>query len=334
MRLLYGGKTKAGRTQMTLTQLSYVVAVAQYRNFGQAAEASHVTQPTLSMQVLKLEEELGVVIFDRSRQPIATTAVGEQIVMQARIVLAEAQKVRDLTSQEQNEVRGPISIGVIPTLSPYVLPLFIQSFSDAHPNAEVTVEELQTQQIIERIKEDTLDVGLLVTPLHNPNVIEHPIFYEPFLLYLSPKHPLLAEKKIREKDLSMKDVWLLSEGHCFRDQVLNLCGDRRRVRPNSHNLRFESGNLETLKKMVDQGDGYTLLPLLAARDIEEGPKKKQLKEFQSPVPTREVSLVHGKLYKKRATVDALLGEIRKALPQDLFKLKEGRYHRVDMPALD
>ncbi|MES2855181.1 MAG: LysR substrate-binding domain-containing protein, partial [Bdellovibrionota bacterium] len=309
---------------MTLTQLSYLVAVAQHRNFGAAADASHVTQPTLSMQIQKIEEELGVIVFDRSHQPIRMTAVGELIVEQARIVLAESQKIHDLTNQEQNEVRGPLSIGVIPTLSPYVLPLFIRKFSDKFPNAEVSVEELQTQQIVERLKLDTLDVGLLVTPLHNPNVIEHPIFYEPFLLYLSPKHPLSGEKKVKEKDLSSRDVWLLSEGHCFRDQVLNLCGDRRRAGPGSHNLRFESGNLETLKKMVDQGEGYTLLPLLAARDIEEGPKRKQLKEFQAPVPSREVSLVHGKLYKKRATVDALLSEIRAALPEDLLKLKQGR----------
>jgi len=319
---------------MTLTQLSYIVAVAHHRNFGAAAEASHVTQPTLSMQVQKLEEELGVIIFDRSQQPIRTTAVGEQIVHQARVVLAEAQKIQELTAQEQNDVAGPISIGVIPTLSPYVLPLFIRHFSDRYPKAEVSVEELQTQQIVERLKNDTLDVGLLVTPLHNTNVVEHPIFYEPFLLYVSPKHKLLAEKKVKEKDLSPNDVWLLSEGHCFRDQVLNLCGDRKRVKPGTHNLRFESGNLETLKKMVDQGEGYTLLPLLAARDIEDGPKKKQLKEFQAPVPTREVSLVHSKLYKKRATVDALLAAIRAALPEDLLKLKQGRYHRIDMPTFE
>jgi LysR family transcriptional regulator, hydrogen peroxide-inducible genes activator len=316
---------------MTLTQLSYIVAVAQYRNFGAAAEASHVTQPTLSMQVQKLEEDLGVVIFDRSQQPIRATAVGEQILSQARIVLAEAQKIRDLTSSEQNEVRGTISIGVIPTLSPYVIPRFIRAFTQKYPLVKVSIEELQTQQIIDRMKEDQLDVGLLVTPLHNPSIIEHPLFYEPFMLYLSPKHSLGAEKKIREKDLSTRDIWLLTEGHCFRDQVLNLCSDRKRALQGSANLRFESGNLETLKKMVDQGEGYTLLPLLAALEIEEGPRKKQLKEFQAPVPTREVSLVHSKLYKKRATVDALVAEIRASMPEDLLKLKQGRYHRVDMP---
>lgn len=321
-------------SQVTLTQLSYIVAVAHYRNFGAAAEASRVTQPTLSMQVQKLEEELGVVIFDRSHQPIGMTAVGEQIVAQARIVLAESQKIADLTSREQNEVRGPISIGVIPTMSPYVIPLFIRSFTKKYPEAQVSVEELQTQQIIDRLKNDQLDVGLLATPLHHPLIIEHPIFYEPFLLYLSPKHELISEKKIREKDLSTKEVWLLTEGHCFRDQVLNLCGDRRRGNRSNQNLRFESGNLETLKKMVDQGEGYTLLPLLAARDVEDGPRKKQLKEFQAPVPTREVSLVHSKLYKKRATVDAIMAEIKLSIPEDLLKLKQGRYHRVDMPAFE
>jgi LysR family hydrogen peroxide-inducible transcriptional activator len=316
---------------MTLTQLGYIAAVAQHRNFGAAADACHVTQPTLSMQIQKLEEELGVVIFDRSQQPIRATAVGEQILSQARIVLSESHKIMDLTSAEKNDVRGPISIGVIPTLSPYVLPLFIQQFSTRFPLAEVSVEELQTQQIVDRLKNDSLDIGLLVTPLHNSAIIEHPLFYEPFLLYVSPKHPLASAQKVKQKDLSSKDVWLLTEGHCFRDQVINLCGHRGRGGSLHGNLRFESGNLETLKKMVDQGNGYTLLPLLAAKDIQDSNKKKQLKEFQSPVPTREVSLVHGKLYKKRATVDALITEIRSAMPAELVRTKQGKIQIVDMP---
>ncbi len=316
---------------MTLTQLSYIVAVAQHRNFGMAAEATHVTQPTLSMQVQKLEEELGVVVFDRSHQPIRATAVGELILSQARIVLAEAQKIHDLTTSEQTDVRGSISIGVIPTLSPYVIPRFIRAFTRKYPQAEVSIEELQTQQIVDRMRDNQLDVGLLVTPLHDSSIVEHALFYEPFMLYLSPKHPLTAEKKIKEKDLSTRDIWLLTEGHCFRDQVLNLCSDRKRGPKAGASLRFESGNLETLKKMVDQGDGYTLLPLLAALEVEDGPRRRQLREFQAPVPTREVSLVHNKLYKKRATVDALVAEIRNSMPDDLLKLKQGHYHRVDMP---
>ena len=320
---------------MTLTQLSYIVAVAQHKNFGAAAAACFVTQPTLSMQVQKLEENLGVILFDRSQQPIRPTPVGELILAQARLVLSETQKIRDLTKQEVYEVEGPLSIGVIPTLSAYLIPLFIQKLIAKYPRLEISLEELQTQQIVEKIKNDELDVGLLVTPLHNPNLVELPLFYEPFFLYVSPRHPLALEKRVREKDLSSKDVWLLTEGHCFRDQVINLCSDRKKSSANEKpQLRFESGNLETLRKMVDQSFGYTLLPYLAAQDIQAPLNKKQLKEFQSPVPTREVSLVHSKLYKKRATIEALMNEIRSSVPDDLVKLKQGRYHRVDLPAFN
>lgn len=317
---------------MTLTQLGYVVAVAQHRNFGVAAEASFVTQPTLSMQIQKLEEELGIVIFDRSQHPIRPTAVGEQVIAQARVALAETQKITDLTAREQSDVSGPISIGVIPTLSPYVLPLFIQKFSNAYPDAQITVEELQTQQILDRLRNETLGVGLLVTPLNNSGLIEHAIFYEPFVLYVSPEHSLAGAKTVREKDLSANEVWLLTEGHCFRDQVLNLCKERSAgsKRMGHGNLRFESGNLETLKKMVDQSNGYTLLPLLAAMDLPDQTRRKQVREFQAPVPTREVSLVHTKLFKKRATVEALASHIRDSVPKELIKPREGRIHRVKM----
>lgn len=323
---------------MTLTQLNYIVAVAQHRNFGAAAQASFVTQPTLSMQIQKLEEELGVIIFDRSHQPIRPTSVGAGLIAQAKLVLAEAQKIIELTSREQDEVTGPVSIGVIPTLSPYVLPLFIQAFTKKYSRCEVTVEELQTQQIVDRLRNESLDFGLLVTPLHFAEIVEHVLFYEPFLLYVSPRHPLADAKQVREKDLSQKEIWLLTEGHCFRDQVINLCGDRRagskKASGQHGNLRFESGNLETLKKMVDQSDGYTLLPLLAAHDISDSGKRKQLKEFHSPVPTREVSLVHSRLNKKRATMEALVAVIRDSVPKELIKPKSGKFHRVEMPSVE
>jgi LysR family transcriptional regulator, hydrogen peroxide-inducible genes activator len=319
---------------MTLTQLSYVVAVAKHRNFGAAADACFVTQPTLSMQIQKLEEELGVLIFDRGQQPVRLTPLGDQIVQQARIALAEAAKIQELTAKELTEVTGQIKIGVIPTLSPYVLPLFIQSFTRKYPEVFVTVEELQTHEMISRLTNDQLDVGLLVTPLHVSTIIEHALFYEPFLLYVSADHPLHKSKKINERDLTFKDVWLLTEGHCFRDQVINLCVDRKRASDKNSNLRFESGSLETLKKMVDQGNGYTLLPLLAAQEIQDPARKKQIKEFNSPVPTREVSLVHSHLYKKRAVVEALCSEIKASLPKNLLDLKEGKFHRVDIPPLE
>lgn len=319
---------------MTLTQLSYIVAVAQYRNFGAAAEACHVTQPTLSMQVQKFEDELGVVIFNRSQQPIRLTEVGEAIAAQARIVLAEARKIPDLTIREIKEVRGSISIGVIPTLSPYLVPLFVESFTEKNPKVQLSVEELQTSQIVSRLMDDSLDVGLLATPLHNDSVVEHPLFYEPFLLYLSPDHPLARSKKVKEADLSLKDAWLLTEGHCFRDQAINLCGGGRAPAKRG-NLRFESGNLETLRKMVDRGEGFTFLPWLAANDLHEPDVKKRLREFAEPVPTREVSLVHNRLYNKKAIVEALRTEISAALPKGLKRPEEAngkKFLRVDLPA--
>ena len=313
---------------MTLTQLSYVLALAQHRHFGMAAEASFVTQPTLSMQIQKLEEELGVEIFDRSQQPIQVTETGRLIVEQARIAVAEAQKISDLALSTQEKVEGQVRLGVIPTLAPSLLPLFIRDFIEKYPKLNVAIEELRTQQVIERLKNGELDLGLVVTPLADPLLKEHPIFQEPFLVYPSPDHPLVGEKKIDPKQLSAQDVWLLNEGHCFREQAISLCGDRKKVSALANNLRFESGNLETLRKMVDQSGGYTLLPLLVAKEIHDPDQRKRLRSFDNPIPTREVSLVHHRLYPRKAITNALVEEIRAHLPSDVTKLKPGQFRRV------
>jgi LysR family hydrogen peroxide-inducible transcriptional activator len=306
---------------MTLTQLAYALAVAKYQHFGQAAEASFVTQPTLSMQLQKLEEELGIEIFDRSKQPIQPTEVGQLIIDQARITIMEAQKISDLAVTTQQKVEGTLRLGVIPTLAPTVLPLFIRDFINKYPKLDVSIEEVTTQAILDRIRDGSLDLGLLVTPLHEHGIVEHPIFQEPFVVYTSDDYPLAKEKTIAPKELSSDDVWLLNEGHCFRDQVMNLCGNRRKTTHQSGHLRFESGNLETLRKMVDQNGGYTLLPLLVAKDLQESWQKKRVKNFDAPVPTREVSIVHHRLYPKKAVTTALVEEIRAHLPDDVLKLK-------------
>ncbi len=315
---------------MTLTQLSYVLAVAKHKHFGLAAEASFVTQPTLSMQIQKLEEDLGIQIFDRSRQPIEPTAVGSLIIEQARIALAEAQKIPDLATSTQQKVEGSLKLGVIPTLAPTVLPLFIRDFITKYPKLHIAIEEVRTQDIIERIRDGSLDIGLLVTPLHESGIVEHPIFQEPFVVYAADDHPLFKIKKVDPKQLSVDDVWLLSEGHCFREQVMNLCATRRKTSQGAGHLRFESGNLETLRKMVDQNGGYTLLPLLVSQDLHETEQKKRIKPFDSPVPTREVSIVHHKLYPKHAITKALVEEIRSHLPSDVLKLKPGSIRRVGL----
>lgn len=314
---------------MTLTQLTYILAVAEHRHFGAAAEKCFVTQPTLSMQIQKLEEELEVEIFDRSAHPIEPTRLGRDILEQARVVVTEAQRINDLVRSTQDKIEGSVRLGIIPTLAPSLLPLFIKEFTEKYPKLEVGIEELQTHQIVSRLKDGSLDIGILVTPLKETALKERPLFQEPFLIYCSDEHSFLKEKKIEQKQLSSQDVWLLNEGHCFRDQVINLCSDRRKGSGISGNLRFESGNLETLKKMVDQGGGYTLLPSLLTLDIREEQKRK-LRHFSSPVPTREVSIIHHKTFPKRALVEALSQSLLAKLPKEITQLKPGSFRRVGL----
>ncbi len=312
---------------MTLTQLGYIVAVAQHRHFGAAAEACFVTQPTLSMQIQKLEEELGIEIFDRTHQPVKTTPLGAELVAQAQIVLAEAEKLKSLSADETDVIASSIVIGIIPTLSPSLAPKLVSWFKANHPTTEISLEELQTKDLMARIKEGSLDVGLLVTPLDDSHIIERPLFYEPFALYVSPEHELAKKKQIESDDLQISDLWLLSEGHCFRDQALKVCGDRRKRKTGGRAL-FESGSLETLRKMVDQGGGYTLLPALSALDIEESRRKKQIREFAAPVPTREVSLIYSKVYKRKATLNAIATALTQGLPANYLKPESKKTERI------
>lgn len=315
---------------MTLTQLSYILAVGEHRHFGTAAEKCFVTQPTLSMQIKKLEDELEVEIFDRSKNPTEPTALGQLILDQARIVAAESDRIMEIVHRTQDKVEGAIRLGIIPTLAPSLLPLFIKDFTQQYPKLEVSIEEIQTHQIVARLKDGSLDLGLLVTPLKDPALTEQALFQEPFLIYCSDNHPFMKMKQVDQKQLSSQDVWLLNEGHCFRDQVINLCADRKKGSGVSANLKFESGNLETLKKMVDQGDGYTLLPSLLTTDIKDSDQKKRLKHFSSPIPTREVSLIHHKTYPKRAIVKALTEILQKHLPKEITQLRAGSFKRIGL----
>ena len=179
---------------MTLTQLSYIVAVDKFKNFGQAAESCKITQPTLSMQIQKLEDELGLLLFDRSSQPIKTTKMGSVLISQARVILNESQKFNDLVQEDKGEVKGEVSLAIIPTLAPYLLPLFIKKFSQSHPALQINIEELQTHQILERLKNNSLDAGILVTPIEDDKLISTPLFYEPFLVYTSDKNQLYQKR--------------------------------------------------------------------------------------------------------------------------------------------
>lgn len=312
---------------MTLTQLNYIVAVDRFKNFGQAAQSCSVTQPTLSMQIQKLEEQIGLILFDRREQPIKTTKAGEALVKQARVILREAAKFNELVAEDKDETRGEIRIGVIPTLAPYLMPLFLKDFMKQNPTLRVVVEELPTSQIIEKLDVSDLDIGLLVTPIEHEGLKSEPIFYEPFLAYVSEKSHLAKLPKVEQKDLNSNELWLLTDGHCFREQSLLLCKNRKKTSDLNKQLLFESGSLETLKKMIDQETGFTLLPYLATMDMKAS---KRLKEFTSPVPSREVSVIYNQYYRKDKLKANLIDTIQRNLPKEVSRSAKS-IQVVDLP---
>lgn len=307
---------------MTLVQLDYLVAVDTYRHFATAAEHCFVTQPTLSMQLQKLEEELGVQLFDRSRVPVRPTEVGKDIIAQARIVLAEAKKVQEIVQNQKQELSGELRVGVIPTLAPYLIPLFITNFLDKYPNVRVVVQEMLTDQIVEKLNHELLDVGLLVTPLENKSIRELPLFYEAFVAYVNPDHALAKAEAIDPAELDLEELWVLNEGHCFRSQVLNICNRGVHVGAEGKgHLDYRSGSLETLKRIVETQHGLTLLPELSVLDMPEE-KLRLVRPFREPQPLREVSLVVHRSFLKKKLIEALQKEIVAAVPQNISTRKK------------
>jgi len=305
---------------MTLIQLEYLVAVDTHRSFAKAAQSCFVTQPTLSMQIKKVEEELKVLLFDRSKKPVVTTEMGTQVINQARIILQEAGRIAEIIQNQKDEIKGELHVGIIPTLSPYLLPLFITKFIEKYPEVTLVVEEILSSEIIKKLKDDRLDVGILVTPLNEKAIIEFPMFYEKFFIYMSSKHPLFAKEQINLKELDVSEMWLLQEGHCFRSQTLNICAEKKME---NSRLRFESGSLETLKRIVEKQFGYTFLPELATVDMESS-STKYLKSFQIPEPMREVSLITHRSFVKKRLINLLFDEIKAHIPPHLLDKNRGR----------
>jgi LysR family hydrogen peroxide-inducible transcriptional activator len=280
------------------------------------------------MQIQKLEDELGVILFDRTEQPIKTTKIGTVLIRQAKIILREVQSFNDQVSEEKDEAKGEIKIGVIPTIAPYLMPLFLKDFMKSNPELKVIVEELQTNQILQKLEEGSLDLGLLVTPIERDGLKAEALFYEPFLAYVSEKSPLTKNHKVDQKDLNSGDLWLLTDGHCFREQSLLICKNRKKHSDQNKHLLFESASLETLKRMIDQENGFTLLPYLATLDI-KGSKK--LKEFNHPVPAREVSLIYNSYFRKNKIKESLISSIQEHLPDELSTSATKKMQVVDLP---
>ena len=303
---------------ITLTQLEYIVAIDEYRHFATAAEKCFVTQPTLSMQIKKLEDELGVIIFDRSRQPVVPTDLGAKLIEQARMTLSATQRIKEIIQEEQQEVEGTLKIGIIPTLAPYLLPVFIGPYIRKYPAVKVEVEELVSEEIIRRLKRDMLDVGLFVTPYHDEKIVERPVFYEEMLVYAHPDCELLKKKEVGHEDIVTSDIWMLGNGHCFRNQVVNL----REMSASQHKnlpFEFESNSLETLMRIVDVEGGFTLIPELALQYMSPE-KKKQVRSIANTKPLREVSVIYSRHFTKQRLITLLCDEIKSVVPAHMLKM--------------
>ena len=292
--------------QMTITQLKYVLAVAEYKNFTLAAEKCFVTQPTLSMQIQKVEEELGIQIFDRTKKPIQLTEIGQKIVTQSKNIVNEADRIQDIVDQQKGFIGGEFRLGIIPTIMPTLLPMFLKNFIKKYPKVKLIIEELNTEDIILKLNNGHLDAAIAATPLNEEKIKEVVLYFEPFVAYIPENHEVFDKKEIEISDLNLDEILLLQDGHCFRDSILNLCKNDSSI-VNSH-FQLESGSFETLIKLADEGLGTTLLPYLHTLDLKEKDQTK-LRHFVEPKPAREVSLIYPKNELKIHIIDALRSTI-------------------------
>jgi len=306
---------------ISIIQLEYIVAVDTYRHFATAANKCFITQPTLSMQIKKLEDQLGVIIFDRTKQPVIPTEQGKLVLEQARVVLRESARIDQIVKEVKNLVSGELRIGVIPTISPYLLPRFSGNYKRAYPDVKLKVEELVTDSIVQHLKKDLIDVGILVTPLNDPSIIERPLYYEEMMIYTNTNHYLASQVIIKVADIATPEIWLLNDGHCFRHQVVNLCNFQE-VESDNLPFEFEGGSLDTLMKIIDKEGGYTLIPELASLDLPKE-KEEQVKHFTNYLPLREVSLVTTRQFAKTKLIELLAETIKSSVPSDLLNNERG-----------
>ena len=304
---------------MTFVQLEYIVAVDTHRHFAKAAKHCFVTQPTLSMQIHKLERELGTKIFDRNKQPVLPTQAGVEIITQARQILMQRNTMEDIIQTKKGVISGELKIGIIPTLAPYLLPLFVQTFTKQYPLVKLVVNELTTEYILLRLREGRIDAGILVTPLHANGINEDVLFYEEMVAYVSKTNAAYKKNYVLAKDIDPTKLWLLEEGHCFRSQVFNLCELQKSSKEGTH-FEYEAGSIETLRRMVDLNDGITIMPELATFDM-TAKQQNHLRHFKYPAPVREVSIVVHRDYVKKRLIEVLKKTILSAVPDKVKKNK-------------
>ncbi len=300
---------------MTITQLQYILAIEKHLSFVDAANSCNISQPAISMQVKKLEDMLGVELFDRSSSPLKVTSIGKAIINQAKFIFKEYNQVFEIISEYKDEIIGTVRLGIIPTVSPYLLPLFIKNFEQKYSNLRLEIEELTTLNIEEKLRNGTLDMGILATPLYQNDLFEHKLYFEELVAYISPENLLFNKNYLLSREIDLNQLWLLEEGHCLRNQIENFCELKQKQNKNSP-LKLKTGSLETVIKLADNYGGMTLLPELAIQDWDEE-KLGKVRRFSAEKPMREISIVTEKSYKRKAIIDAIKKEIMASLPKKL-----------------
>jgi LysR family hydrogen peroxide-inducible transcriptional activator len=306
---------------MTLTQIEYLIAVDTHRHFARAAEACFVSQPTLSMQLKKLEDELGVALFDRGKQPVVPTDAAIRILDEARQMVQLGKRIKEQVRDSSEELHGLLRIGFIPTVAPYIIPLFLGEFQTLYPKVELEIEEVTTANLIAKLKRDELDAGIAATPLPESGLHEQPLFYEPFVAYLSANEALMKKASITIADINLARLWLLAEGHCFRSQVLNLC-QKQDANSDTIQVHLKAGSIETLKGLVENNGGMTLLPELATRNFSDE-QRDHLRYFKTHEPVREISLITRRQVVKQRLTEALSKTILNVIPQKYISPEKG-----------
>jgi len=316
---------------MTLDQLKYALEVMRTKQISKAAENCHISQPSLSIQVSNLEEELGYKLFVRHRHGVELTEAGLELLKQAQIILDQAENLKTMALELKGEIKGQLKLGIIPSLGASLLPYFLKPFVEEHTQVELSITEEPTQQLIQHIDSGKIDCAILSTPLKcPPTLIEKVLFYEPFLVFASKNHHILSHKNVSISELSNREILLLDEAHCMRDQVLQLC--KSKSDQDHRKLKLESSSLQTLIEVIRKLDGYTLLPALATNLLTTSELDKNTRHFAKPYPSRKISLVYHQTRNKKMMAHALAQTIYKNIPSEVIHSQKKSDVRILSPS--
>lgn len=303
---------------MTIQQLEYIVALNKHRHFVTASEQCGVTQPTLSLMIQKLESELNVTIFDRSKHPVEPTTIGTRLISQAEITLREMRKMKEMVTSEVESLCGSLKLGVIPTLAPYLVPELINSFRINYPQIQLTISEMRTASLIDALNKDAVDMFIAATPLEQDGFYEIPLYYEKFVAYFAANNPF-RDTPLSASNLPRENLWILQEGHCFRSQIFNFCQNSVEF-----NHSYEAGSIETLIRIVDKNGGYSVIPELHLPFLSEE-QKLNVREITCPPAVREISVVIRKDFIKERMINAVASTIKAIMPENMLDERLKRF---------